>query len=83
MLDFSYEGSNKCFGVRLFDGRNNILLLGGAQKLEVIFSKICIILITTLKNYGENFLKNAESSRKCSIFSVMCGKQEELYTLAL
>ena len=49
MQDFSVEGGPKMFGGPIFEGRNEILLLGEALKLGVIFQKYALKLIEIWK----------------------------------
>ena len=40
MTDFSVEGVHQMFGGQIFEGRNEILLLGEALKSKVIFKNM-------------------------------------------
>ena len=62
MPDFSVEGSTKCLVGQIFEGRNEILLLGKAQKIWGNLSKICIKIIKYLENIIEKI------PEKCKFF---------------
>ena len=51
MQDFSAEGVRQMLGGPIFEGRNEILLLGKALKLGAIFQKYGLKLIKIWKNY--------------------------------
>ena len=50
------------FGGPIFEGQNEILLLGKALKFGVIFQKYALKLLIIWKNYQENSRKNANFS---------------------
>ena len=49
MQDFSVEGVRQMFGGPIFEGRNEILLLGKVLKFRVIFQKYVLKFIKTWK----------------------------------
>ena len=49
MQDFSVEGVHQMFGGQIFEGLNQILLLGKALKFRVIFQKYELKLIKIWK----------------------------------
>ena len=70
MQDFSVEWVRQMFGGPIFEGRNEILLLGKALKLGVIFQK----LINIWKFIEKMREKMQVFSENCLIFSQNYGK---------
>ena len=53
--DFSIEGVHQMYGGPIFEGGNEILLLGKALKFRVIFQKYALKLIEIWKSIFEIF----------------------------
>ena len=62
------------FGGQIFEGRNEIFLLGKALKFGVIFPKICIKIIKKLEKLLRKFLKNENFSEIFNFWAVQWDK---------
>ena len=74
MQDFSVEGGPPNVGSPIFEGRNEILLLGKALQVGVIFQKYALKLI----KFWKIIEKNRENAIFPKFFNFLAGLWENL-----
>ena len=65
---FRLRESAKCLGIR-FSRVGKNFSIGRSREIWGNISQVCMKIIQTMKNYGENIRKSARFSLKCSFFA--------------